>query len=112
MINKILVAIDGSEHSDNALTYALDIAEKYNAEEEKKGGDEISMFQKMISCVHKEQKNTTVHINARLRALDNNNQHLTRIVTIFLGASILTQGGALNFSNITTYERKTDSLLI
>jgi len=66
----------------------------------------------MISCVHKEQKNTTVHINARLRALGNNKQHLTRIATIFLGASILTQGGALNFSNITTSEKKNGFLLI
>ena len=31
MINKILVAIDGSEHSYKALTYALDIAEKFKA---------------------------------------------------------------------------------
>jgi len=32
MINKILVPIDGSEHSDRALNYALDLAEKYSAE--------------------------------------------------------------------------------
>jgi len=32
MISKILVPIDGSEHSDRALTYALDLAEKYSAE--------------------------------------------------------------------------------
>jgi nucleotide-binding universal stress UspA family protein len=31
MINKILVPIDGSEHSDRALNYALDLAEKYSA---------------------------------------------------------------------------------
>lgn len=32
MIKKILVPIDGSEHSDRALNYALDLAEKYSAE--------------------------------------------------------------------------------
>jgi nucleotide-binding universal stress UspA family protein len=32
MLNKILVPIDGSEHSDKALNYALDLAEKYSAE--------------------------------------------------------------------------------
>ena len=32
MINKILVPIDGSEHSDRVLNYALDLAEKYSAE--------------------------------------------------------------------------------
>ena len=32
MINKILVPIDGSVHSDRALSYALDLAEKYSAE--------------------------------------------------------------------------------
>ncbi len=32
MINKILVPIDGSEHSDRALNCALDLAEKYSAE--------------------------------------------------------------------------------
>ena len=32
MINKILVPIDGAEHSDRALDYALDLAEKYSAE--------------------------------------------------------------------------------
>ncbi|MEM3459469.1 MAG: universal stress protein [Candidatus Bathyarchaeia archaeon] len=31
MIKKILVAIDGSEHADKALDFALDIAEKYSA---------------------------------------------------------------------------------
>jgi nucleotide-binding universal stress UspA family protein len=31
MINKILVPVDGSEHSDRALNYALDLAEKYSA---------------------------------------------------------------------------------
>ena len=32
MIKKILVPIDGSEHSDRTLNYALDLAEKYSAE--------------------------------------------------------------------------------
>lgn len=32
MIKKILVPIDMSEHSDRALNYALDLAEKYSAE--------------------------------------------------------------------------------
>jgi len=32
MVKKILVPIDGSEHSDKALDYALDLAEKYSAE--------------------------------------------------------------------------------
>jgi nucleotide-binding universal stress UspA family protein len=32
VIKKILVPIDGSEHSDKALNYALDLAEKYSAE--------------------------------------------------------------------------------
>jgi nucleotide-binding universal stress UspA family protein len=32
MIKKIIVPIDGSEHSDRALDYALDLAEKYSAE--------------------------------------------------------------------------------
>lgn len=32
MIKKILVPIDMSEHSDIALNYALDLAEKYSAE--------------------------------------------------------------------------------
>jgi len=32
MINKILVPIDGAEHSDRVLDYALDLAEKYSAE--------------------------------------------------------------------------------
>ncbi|MDG6221771.1 MAG: universal stress protein [Candidatus Bathyarchaeota archaeon] len=32
MIEKILAPIDGSAHSDNALVYALDLAEKYSAE--------------------------------------------------------------------------------
>jgi len=32
MMNKILVPIDGSEHSDRVLNYALDLAEKYSAE--------------------------------------------------------------------------------
>jgi nucleotide-binding universal stress UspA family protein len=31
MINKILVPVDGSEHSDRALNFALDLAEKYSA---------------------------------------------------------------------------------
>ena len=31
MFKRILVAIDGSEHADHALTYALDFAEKYGA---------------------------------------------------------------------------------
>ena len=31
MITKILVAIDGSEHADKALDFALDLAEKYSA---------------------------------------------------------------------------------
>ncbi|MEM3623388.1 MAG: universal stress protein [Candidatus Bathyarchaeia archaeon] len=31
MIKKILVAIDGSEHADKALDFALDLAEKYSA---------------------------------------------------------------------------------
>lgn len=31
MIQKILVAVDGSENSDRALDFALDIAEKYGA---------------------------------------------------------------------------------
>jgi len=31
MISKILVALDGSEHANHALTYALDLAEKYSA---------------------------------------------------------------------------------
>ena len=31
MINKVLVAVDGSENSDRALDFALDLAEKYNA---------------------------------------------------------------------------------
>ncbi|MGB9741460.1 MAG: universal stress protein [Candidatus Bathyarchaeia archaeon] len=31
MITKILVAIDGSEHADKALDFALDMAEKYSA---------------------------------------------------------------------------------
>lgn len=31
MITKILVAIDGSEHADKALNFALDLAEKYSA---------------------------------------------------------------------------------
>jgi nucleotide-binding universal stress UspA family protein len=31
MIKKILVPVDGSEHSDRALNYALDLAEKYSA---------------------------------------------------------------------------------
>jgi nucleotide-binding universal stress UspA family protein len=32
MIKKILVPIDGSKHSDEAVDYALDLAEKYSAE--------------------------------------------------------------------------------
>ncbi len=32
MIKKILVPIDGSKHSDRALDYALDLAEKYSAD--------------------------------------------------------------------------------
>jgi len=32
MIKKIIVPIDGSEHSDRALNYALDLAEKYSAD--------------------------------------------------------------------------------
>jgi nucleotide-binding universal stress UspA family protein len=32
MIKKILVPIDGSKHSDRALKYALDLAEKYSAD--------------------------------------------------------------------------------
>jgi nucleotide-binding universal stress UspA family protein len=32
MISKILVPIDGSEHSDRAINYALALAEKYSAE--------------------------------------------------------------------------------
>jgi nucleotide-binding universal stress UspA family protein len=32
MIKKIIVPVDGSEHSDRALSYALDLAEKYSAE--------------------------------------------------------------------------------
>jgi len=31
LINKVLVAIDGSENSDRALDFALDLAEKYGA---------------------------------------------------------------------------------
>ncbi|MEM3578370.1 MAG: universal stress protein [Candidatus Bathyarchaeia archaeon] len=31
LIKKILVAIDGSEHADKALDFALDLAEKYSA---------------------------------------------------------------------------------
>ena len=31
LITKILVAIDGSEHADKALGFALDLAEKYSA---------------------------------------------------------------------------------
>ena len=31
MIGKILVAIDGSDHADHALGYALDLANKYSA---------------------------------------------------------------------------------
>ena len=31
MISKILVPVDGSEHSDRALNFALDLAEKYSA---------------------------------------------------------------------------------
>lgn len=31
LIKKILVAIDGSEHADHALIFALDLAEKYSA---------------------------------------------------------------------------------
>jgi nucleotide-binding universal stress UspA family protein len=31
LIEKILVAIDGSEHADKALDFALDLAEKYSA---------------------------------------------------------------------------------
>lgn len=32
MIKKILVSLDGSEHANKALDYALDLAEKYSAE--------------------------------------------------------------------------------
>ena len=32
MIKSILVPVDGSEHSDKALTLAVDIAEKYDAD--------------------------------------------------------------------------------
>jgi nucleotide-binding universal stress UspA family protein len=32
VIKKMLVPIDGSEHSDRALDYALDLAEKYSAD--------------------------------------------------------------------------------
>ena len=32
MINKILIPIDGSEHSKHALNFAVDLAEKYAAE--------------------------------------------------------------------------------
>ncbi len=32
MIKKILVALDGSEHADHALHFALDLAEKYSAD--------------------------------------------------------------------------------
>jgi nucleotide-binding universal stress UspA family protein len=32
LIKKIIVPIDGSEHSDRAMCYALDLAEKYSAE--------------------------------------------------------------------------------
>ena len=31
MIRKVLVAVDGSENSDRALDFALDLAEKYGA---------------------------------------------------------------------------------
>jgi nucleotide-binding universal stress UspA family protein len=31
LINRILVPVDGSEHADRALDYALDLAEKYDA---------------------------------------------------------------------------------
>jgi nucleotide-binding universal stress UspA family protein len=32
MIKKILVAIDGSEHAEKALDFALDLAERYSAQ--------------------------------------------------------------------------------
>ena len=54
MMNKILVPIDGSEHSDRVLNYALDLAEKFSAEITKTNrvSENEESFQVYVAITH------------------------------------------------------------